>query len=91
MFVLTFYSVANFFFSMNSTDHEKNIDVETLNPIKFNDEQRKRLGDAVHHSYLHPKPFKIGKLSLGITPTKSEKKTANHNTVKEAKHKFNII
>jgi hypothetical protein len=51
------------------------------------------MGDAIHHSFLHPKPFKIGKLSLP-KPTniiKDKKKTEKQKVVKESKHKFNIL
>jgi hypothetical protein len=82
-----------FFFRSSSSNDDQKIDVAKLDPIKFNDEKRKRMGDAIHHSFLHPKPFKIGKLSLP-KPTniiKDEKKTEKQKVVKESKHKFNIL
>jgi hypothetical protein len=83
--------LSNFFF-FRKNDEQK-VDVTKLDPIKFNDEKRKRLGDPIHHSFLHPKPFKIGKLSLSkpINAVKDEKKTEKQKTVKESKHKFNIL
>jgi hypothetical protein len=79
------------FCRMDSSDG-KNMDLTKINPIAFNDEKRKRLGNAIHHSFLHPKPFKIGKLSLA-TPkeVKVEKKSLEQKPMKERKHKFNII
>jgi hypothetical protein len=70
---------------------EKNLN--QLDPESFNNEKRKRLGEAVHHSFLHPKPFKVGKLSLPKIdlPIKQEKKTNNDKLVKNSKHKFKII
>ena len=69
-----------------------------VDPIEFNNEQKKRLGEAIHHSFLHPKAFKIGKLSLTKTAPKktspsikTEKNMSDKKNIKEAKHKFNII
>ena len=80
------------FCRMDSSDG-KNMDLTKINPIAFNDEKRKRLGNAIHHSFLHPKPFKIGKISIVDLkqPVKKEKKNSFKKVLKVTEHKFKII
>jgi hypothetical protein len=63
------------------------------NPMEYNEKKRKLLGSGIHDSFLHPKPFKIEKLTL---PKKMEakKQTKQLEALKGSKitkHRFNII
>ena len=64
---------------------------KTADPIQFNEEKRKRLGDEMFSSFSHPKPFKIGRFKLEKSNVKTEKKPLEKQIGKEPKHKFNII
>lgn len=82
--------LSNFFSSLDSNDETK---LNSLDPISFNNEKRKRLGDGIHESFLHPKPFKIGKISIVDLkqPVKKEKKNSFKKVLKVTEHKFKII
>lgn len=54
----------------------------SLNPEEFNAKKRKLVGDAVFDSFSHPKPFKVGKMKLGIDESK---------TIKSKPHKFHVV
>jgi hypothetical protein len=63
-------------------DNSNDID----DPISFNEQKRKRLGDDVFDSFMHPKFVKTKKISIQNNPTHlkktkshSEKKTKNVN------------
>ncbi len=86
----------------NESDNESENVLETnsdLNPIEYNEQKLKRLGPAVQESFLHPKIFKTGKLSLSSSskiPTQSQstsqnllhiKKTNNENKSNSIKSK----
>jgi|FrelakmetLWP11LW_1041352.scaffolds.fasta_scaffold101027_1 hypothetical protein len=70
-------------------------DPETENPIAFNAQKRKQLGDAIQESFLHPKPFKIEKMSLPTSTKRSEIKKEEKKTLSKnsniPKHRFNVI
>jgi hypothetical protein len=85
------YTVANFFCRSEMLD----------DPMEFNDKKRKLLGEKIHNSFLHPKPFKIGQLQM--KPEASPKKLSDEskkrkldpemttNTSDKKKHKFQLI
>jgi hypothetical protein len=86
-----FGCVVKFFFSI---ENEGNFDQEKdENPMEFNEKKRQKLGSGIQESFLHPKAFKIEKMTL---PKKTEqpKKQTKQPVKKEAKtlqHRFNII
>jgi hypothetical protein len=62
-------------------------------PVSFNLEKRKRLGDAIHESFLHPKLIKTDTLILK-KPVKSETtkpQSTNHYPKSIVKHKFKLL
>ena len=75
--------------SVNEIENENITDQMKQDPIEFNLEKRKRLGSAIHESFLHPKLIKTDTLSL--KKSKSEKLTKPKATIspkEPIKHKF---
>ena len=67
-------------------------------PIELNLEQRKRLGPAIHESFLHPKLIKTDKIIFNKPkPLKSKLKTEQKSKTDEInqkspiKHKFKLL
>ena len=63
------------------------------NPMEFNEKKGKLLGSSIQESFLHPKPFKIEKMTL---PKKTERKKTTKqlggkSENKVSKHRFNIV
>jgi hypothetical protein len=73
---------------------EQNIDAD---PIEYNEMKRKKMGFAVHDSFLHPKFIKTDKILLASptsskTPVKKMKTTKTEsNATKTIKHKFQFV
>ena len=66
------------------------------NPLEFNANKRKKLGDGIHESFLYPKIIKTDKLFLPSNNTKRDKKETTferktNKSDKPVKHKFAII
>jgi hypothetical protein len=66
------------------------------NPVEFNNRKRKMLGDGIQDSFLHPKPFKVEKMTLPSTSKSSENKREDKKVVPSKKlnlpkHRFNVI
>jgi hypothetical protein len=53
------------------------------NPIEFNEQKRKKMGDQIHDSFLHPSFVKTSKIVL-------EPQTKKKNTVKVIKKDTNL-
>jgi hypothetical protein len=73
-------------------------------PIEFNENKRKLLGEKIHNSFLHPKPFKIGQIELKseslpkkLMSDESKKRKLDQEIEKDTnisekkKHKFQLI
>jgi hypothetical protein len=65
------------------------------NPVEFNNRKRKMLGDGIQDSFLHPKPFKVEKMTLPSTSKSSgikrEDKKVPSKNLNLPKHRFNVI
>ena len=85
MFCLLFSYIAKYF---SSFDKAAKIDE---NPLEFNEKKRKLLGPGLQESFLHPKAFKIEKLTLpkNTEKKKSTKQSGGNTEVK--KHRFNVV
>ena len=70
-------------------------------PIEFNEIKRKRLGEPIQDSFLHPKLIKTNKITFESEPSKPKKlsekskstltKTEPMKVEKVVKHKFQLI
>ena len=64
------------------------------NPLEFNANKRKKLGEPIHESFLHPKLIKTDKLFINSRPESKKKPSSNASSSKTSnkpiKHKFEI-
>jgi hypothetical protein len=61
-------------------------------PLEFNEQKRKRMGDFIHESFLHPSFVKTSKIVIESKPKNKSKETnlkpKNVTKSKDIKHKF---
>jgi hypothetical protein len=67
-----------------------------LDPLHFNENKRKLLGEEVYEGFMHPKKFKVGKIELKREPSKitiGQKKLASQpkEVISIKKHKFQLV
>ena len=86
----------------DKTNVEEDSTIGEEDPIEFNEIKRKRLGEPIHESFLHPKLIKTDKIQFGDeVPSKAKqltKKSISKNKKieplhvdKSVKHKFRLI